>query len=256
MNTKKGMLFDSVLCAGCGACYEACKTENDLGELPEDYFKQRLSDKNFSVIEDYDGMYARKMCMHCVEPTCVSVCPVFALEKTDIGAVVYDADKCMGCRYCMQACPHNIPRYEWGSNNPRVRKCTMCYENRTSKGLPTACSEACPAEATIYGDLDELKVIARKRIEADPDSYYPEIYGLTEAGGTQVLVLASVPFEQLGFTPNLPKEGLPKLTKEALDKIPGVVAFGGLFLGGMYWLTKRKNEIAKEKLVKEQDNND
>ena len=164
MNTKKGMLFDSVLCVGCGACYEACKTENDLGELPEDYFKQRLSDKNFSVIEDYDGIYARKMCMHCVEPTCVSVCPVFALEKKDTGAVVYDADKCMGCRYCMQACPHNIPRYEWGSNNPRVRKCTMCYENRTSKGLPTACSEACPAEATIYGDLDELKVIARKRI--------------------------------------------------------------------------------------------
>lgn len=255
MLKKKGILFDAVLCAGCGACYEACKEANNNGKPSEDYFKERLSEKNFTVVEyyeneDYGDIYSRKMCMHCVDPTCVSVCPVGAIEKTEVGAVVYDESKCFGCRYCMQACPHSIPRYEWSSINPRIRKCSMCYENRTSKGELTACAEACPAEATIFGDLEELKAIANQRIKDDPDSYYPHVYGLNEAGGTHVLVLSPVPFEQLGFTPNLPNEPLPKLTKEALDKIPAVVSIGSVFLGGMYWLTKRKNEVAKEKLQK------
>lgn len=245
MIKQKGILFDSTQCAGCGECYNACKKQNKLPDTNTDYLRDRLSSETYTVVEDYNGTYTRKMCMHCQHPTCVSVCPVGAFEKTEIGPVLYDADKCLGCRYCMQACPHHVPRYEWTSNNPRVRKCIMCYD-KIIKGEGTACSEACPTGATLFGDLDELRKEAKKRIAENAGSYYPEIFGDDEVGGSNVLILASVPFEKLGFAKNLPKEPLPQYTARALEKIPAVVGVGGLFLTGMFWLTKRKNRILKE----------
>jgi formate dehydrogenase iron-sulfur subunit len=145
----------------------------------------------------------------------------------------------------MQACPHHIPRYEWSKVNPRVRKCIMCYD-RIKNGEQTACAEACPAEATIFGDRYELIEIAKQRLAENPDNYHQHIYGLEEAGGTNVIVLSPVPFDKLGLATNLPKEPLPTYTAKALEKIPGVVAGGGAFLAAMYWLTKRKNKIAEE----------
>ncbi|HZW39013.1 MAG TPA: 4Fe-4S dicluster domain-containing protein [Ignavibacteriaceae bacterium] len=254
MIKQKALLFDATQCVGCGECYSACKEKNHNPETSSDYLKDHLSANTFTVLEEYKvkdksnnelDVFTRKMCMHCQEPTCVSVCPVGAFTKTEFGPVIYDGDKCLGCRYCMQACPHKVPRYQWNKTNPVVRKCTMCYD-RVSKGLPTACSEACATGATLFGDRDELIIEAKKRISENPDTYYPEVYGLEdEAGGTNVLVLSPVPFDQLGFS-QLPKQPLPTLTKQAMDKIPGVVGVGGVLLTGMYWLTKRKNQIAKE----------
>ncbi len=244
MVRKKGMLFDATMCVGCGECYLACKAQNNLPETNEDFLKDHLSDKTFTVVEQYGDYYARKMCMHCADPACVSVCLVGAFTKTDDGPVLYDYDKCIGCRYCMQACPHRIPRYEWGSTSPKVRKCILCTE-RLAKGEPTACSEACPTGATQFGYLDELKEEAKQRIADNPDTYYPEVYGLEDGGGTSILVLSPVPFDQLGYA-SLAKEPLPTYTARAMEKIPSVVTIGGAFLGGMYWLTRRKNEIAKE----------
>ncbi len=252
MIKQKGILFDATRCVGCGSCYEACKEQNKLPQTSDDFLKDHLSANTYTVVEEYGDTYTRKMCMHCQDPTCVSVCPVGAFTKTDIGPVLYDASKCIGCRYCIQACPHKVPRYEWESNNPRVRKCIMCYD-RVSKGQPTACAEACPAEATVFGDLDELREEAKRRIKENPDTYYPRVYGLEEAGGTNVLVLSPVPFDQLGYVTNLPKEPLPTYTAQALDKIPGVVSVSAVFLGGMYWLTKRKNQIAKEELAEKNE---
>lgn len=245
MVKQKGILYDATLCVGCGECYTACKAQNNNKTTNSDFLKDHLSAETYTVVEQYEDKYTRKMCMHCQHPTCVSVCPVGAFEKTELGPVLYDADKCIGCRYCMQACPHRIPRYEWSSNNPRVRKCVMCYE-KIKKGEGTACSEACPTGATLFGDLDELKAEAKKRLQETPDNYYQHIYGLEEAGGSNVLILSSEPFEKLGYAANLPKESLPNYTARALEKIPAVVGFGGVFLGGMYWLTKRKNQIANE----------
>ncbi len=245
MLKQKGILFDSTLCIGCGSCYEACKNQNHLKETNKDFLRDHLSDKTYTVVEEYSDRYARKMCMHCEEPTCVSVCPVGAFKKTVLGPVLYDENKCIGCRYCMQACPFSIPRYEWSKSSPGVRKCDMCYD-RLKAGYITACAEACPTSATLCGYLDDLKKEAKRRIAEAPSKYYNKIYGMEEAGGTNMLILSSVPFEQLGYPSKVPGKPLPDFTSNAMGAIPSVVSVGGVFLTGMYWLTKRKNEIAKE----------
>jgi formate dehydrogenase iron-sulfur subunit len=178
-----------------------------------------------------------------VEPTCASVCPVSALRKTAQGPVVYDASICLGCRYCMQACPYNVPRYEWSSLNPRVSKCNFCAE-RLAKGLPNACAEACPVEATVAGERAELLKLARARIAAEPNKYVDHIYGEREAGGSSVLILSPVHFEQLGLPANLTEDPLPMLTFRVLSKIPHFVAFGGAALAGLWWITNRRQEVA------------
>lgn len=240
-----GILFDARLCIGCGSCYEACKKQNNLPSTNRDFLKDHLTNNTYTTVEEYGDNYARKMCMHCAEPTCASVCPVGAFEKTELGPVLYDADKCIGCRYCMQACPFSVPRYEWSSTSPRVTKCVMCHD-RLKKGELTACAEACPVEATISGKMSDIIAEAKRRIKENPNDYYPEIYGLEEAGGTNVLILSPVPFEQLGYISNVPKQSVPEFTAQAMEKIPTVVSVGGIFLTGMYWLTKRKNQIAQE----------
>lgn len=243
---KKAFLIDITECVGCGACYEACKEENHLPQTSDDPLKDTLSDKTFTIVEQRGDYFVRKMCQHCEDPTCVSVCPVGAFTKTEIGAVLYDETKCLGCRYCMQACPFQIPRYEWGSLTPRVQKCIMCY-HRVKEGNLPACAEACPTGATTFGDRDEMIDLAKQKISENPEKYYNHIYGLEEVGGTSVLYLSPVPFEELKFNTKLLKTPLPNFTNEALSKIPTLVTVGGVLLTGFYWLTNRKNEIAREK---------
>jgi formate dehydrogenase iron-sulfur subunit len=238
MIKKRALLIDITLCVGCNACQEACKKANNLPEGEE----KKLSSTAYTALEEHNGVYVRRMCQHCDQPTCASVCPVGAFEKTPEGPVLYDESKCIGCRYCMQACPFQVPRYEWSSTYPRVQKCIFCH-GRITKRLPTACAEACPTGATKFGDRDELIAEAFQRIHAEPTKYVNKVYGQVEIGGTSILYITNVPFEQLGFRTQLEATALPTLTWNALSKIPSVVSVGGVFLAGIWWITNRRKEV-------------
>jgi len=242
------LLIDTTKCIGCGSCMAACREQNNLPETDA----ADLSDKQFTIVKKAASkggeVNYRRLCMHCQDPTCASVCPVGALRKTAAGPVVYDEAKCIGCRYCIQACPFGVPRYEWSSMTPRVRKCVFCAD-RLAVGKPNACAEACPVGATIAGDRDALLKEARERLKAEPSKYLPKVYGEHDAGGTSVLYLSAIPFEQFGLPANLPAEPLPLLTFRVLSKIPSFVAAGGPVLAGLWWLTQRKAQVARvEKL--------
>jgi formate dehydrogenase iron-sulfur subunit len=238
----KGLLIDVTKCIGCRACAVACAEANNL---PQEESLQ-LSATHYTVVQgiNNDQTFVRRLCMHCNQPTCVSACLVGAFTKMDTGAVLYDENKCIGCRYCMQACPFEVPRYEWGSLAPRVQKCRMCYE-RVEAGGQTACADACPTGATAFGDRDELIKEARKRIDENPGQYIDHIYGLTEAGGTSVMYLSNVPFGDLGLPTNLPAEPIPDLSWRVLSQIPKYTVTAGVVLFGIHWITSRRAEVAR-----------
>jgi formate dehydrogenase iron-sulfur subunit len=180
--------------------------------------------------------------MHCLDPSCVSACPVGALQKSKEGPITYEFDKCIGCRYCMVACPFSVPRYEWASRTPRVSKCQMCHERVAKGGIP-ACAEECPVEATIFGERSALLAVAWRRISEDPDSYAPRVYGTDEAGGTSVLVIG--PQEVMdAFDPRIPRESLPKKTWAVLSQIPTGVGVAGAALLGVNWIIRRRIALA------------
>ena len=264
---SKAILVDTKQCIGCGACVAACKvvnglpldepdtgkepSANSLGESDLVTFAQshgelggKLSATVLNVVETHGEVFVRRFCMHCLDPTCASVCPVGAFRKTASGPVVYDADRCMGCRYCMMACPFSIPRYEWNAVLPKVSKCTMCAP-RQAKGQQPACTEVCPVEAGIFGERDELIAEARRRFRENPSGYMGHIYGEDEAGGTSVLYLSAVPFESLGLPVDVPHDPLPLYTYRVLSKIPYLVSLGSVLLGGIWWITNRRNEVAR-----------
>ncbi len=240
----KGILYDSVLCVGCRACEQACSARWKLPYNDRIAAEEKTSAHKLTTIRTFGERYSRKLCMHCNDPACGSVCPVGALEKTAAGPVVYHSDRCMGCRYCMTACPFQVPSYEWNARLPLVKKCDMCSD-RVGFGGVTRCSEACPVEATITGERDDLVKIAQKRMDEAPGQYHPAIYGLQEVGGTSVLMIGAVPFDQLGFRTDLPKEALPQYTWAALKHIPNVVVMGTVLMGGIYWITHRREEVAR-----------
>jgi formate dehydrogenase iron-sulfur subunit len=237
---KAAILNDLTRCIGCEACACACKEVNDL---PREQSADKLSATTWSIVEKRPRANVRRQCMHCLEPACASVCPVAALRKTPEGPVIYDESRCIGCRYCMVGCPFGIPKYEWDSPLPRVRKCIMCFEKRIKEGRQPACTAACPTGATVFGDRDELIQEARRRIQAEPGKYVDHIYGLNEAGGTSVMYLSSVPFEELGFKELVSNDPYPRLTWNILSKLPNVVSVGGVLMMGIWWLTRRKQLV-------------
>ena len=150
----------------------------------------------------------------------------------------------MGCRYCMVACPFSVPKYEWGKVLPKVRKCTMCSD-RVAAGKQTACAEICPTGATKFGERDDLINEAQQRIRDNPGQYVKHIYGLNEVGGTSMLLLSSVPFEEFGYPGDMLTEAMPLLTSRVLSKVPDVVSLGGVLLGGIWWITNRRVAVAE-----------
>ncbi len=292
-----GILYDSTLCIGCKSCMVNCKIQNsvpggalylpDRKELPYDFVSpdriwddaRDLSSKTVNIIKvckSGTGMQkdeaengfslVKQHCMHCISPACVSVCPVGALRKDPKNGVVYYVeDRCIGCRYCMLACPFRVPRYEYESASPQVRKCQLC-RHRYAEGKYSACCESCPTGASIFGKVTDLRKEAERRLalKAGSDYEFPfqrvdakdkiarkvsryvnHIYGMKEAGGTQYLLLAGVPFELLGFDKAIDEKVLPDLTWAYISKIPAVIAT--ILIGGAAtWAVTRGRNKDKE----------
>jgi formate dehydrogenase iron-sulfur subunit len=247
-----GVLVDVTRCVGCNQCIGACVTANDLGEFRHtpQQAPDGLSDRRFSaIVESPQGAYVRKACRHCLQPACVSVCPVGAMYQTLEGVVLYDYAKCMGCRYCMMACPYGIPRYEWDSTAPRVRKCNLCYERLQNGQLP-ACVEACPEQVMLFGERDDLLVEARRRLQQSPNKYLPVVYGEREVGGASVLYISPEPLDFLGFHGAPGDQPFPELTWNWLSRTPSLaLAMGGL-MTGLFWVIGRRMQAEEKRAAK------
>ncbi len=276
-------LIDIANCIGCRACQVACKQWNEQDGEKTEFDDQlgfqnpaTLSAKTFTLIAFHETENAEKpggvesafvmqRCLHCLEPACVSACPTTALYRQSDGPVSYNVDDCIGCRYCMLACPWDVPTAEWNSHAPKISKCTHCADRArsrrrsrsTGRRCPTmaakqfantmaipACVKACPADALRYGTRDEMLALAHKRIADRPDRYVDHIYGEKELGGTTVLYLSAVPFEKLGF-PTYGEKPFPHFTKTALGAVPPAVMTVGAALGAAYaFFRKRAQAVA------------
>jgi Fe-S-cluster-containing dehydrogenase component len=264
-----GILYDSNLCIGCQSCMVACKEANNM---PVEHTGDQkiwdnpidLSGKTLNIIKMYkEGdkfAFVKRQCMHCLEPACAAACPVSALHKDEkTGIVTYDPSACIGCRYCQVACPYNIPKFEWDSPFPQIRKCQLC-EHLLKEGKYAACCAVCPTGASLFGPVEKLREEAQRRLLMTPGEYYEfpvnhidsgktkvhkakpyikHIYGLEEVGGSQCMILAGVEFEKLG---------LPALRKKSyVEDLEGIsmglykyLVYPVAALGGLIYLVKKR----------------
>ena len=248
------VLHDITRCIGCRKCEVACNEVNQLGnetKALEDLRvleqKRRTQAAAYTVVNQFGKeIFAKIQCNHCQEPACASACFVKALKKDKTGAVVYDESLCVGCRYCMVACPFNIPAYTYDDPiTPKITKCTLC-QPRILEGKLPGCVEACPKEALVFGTRKDLLKEARRRIAAHPDHYQDHIYGEHEMGGTAWLYLSQHPFEEMGMREDLGTQSAPELTAGALSTVPMVVGLWPLFLVGAHAISKRREKIAQK----------
>lgn len=278
-----GILYDSTLCVGCNACMPACKKANsmnpemtgdqELWDNPQDLSASTLNIiKRFSSgsgehkDQEEDGYaFIKRQCLHCVDPSCVTACPVTALVKDrNTGIVTYDKDACIGCRYCQVACPYNIPKFEWDDPYPEIVKCELC-SHLIAKGDISACCSACPTGASLFGSVAKLKSETRRRLQMEPGKRYkfpvssidsgkwhefeaPEyerhVYGQDELGGTQVMYMSAVPFERFGL-PSFPKESFVSMASGIQYAIYKGMVYPLVVLAGLIFLAN-KNKSSDE----------
>lgn len=278
-----GILYDSTLCIGCQACMTACKIANKMPIETDDPFRrwdtpQDLSASTLNIIKRYadgnaatkdqeqDGYaFVKRQCMHCLDPSCVSACPVSALRKDKrSGVVTYHKEACIGCRYCQVACPFNIPKFQWASTTPEIVKCQLC-QHLVKDGKYAACCAACPTGASLFGPMEELIAEAKRRLRLEPGvqadfplnrigpgetpkttshkvgRYIQHLYGENEVGGTQNLLLAGVPFGKLGL-PELPDEAFVRLADGIQYAIYKGMAYPMALLGALIYMIRRGDD--------------
>lgn len=254
-----GILIDTTKCVGCQLCQTACQKNKNL---PADTKQRTLSAVSPSVVQMMNVSTdpakpemkpVKKQCMNCLNPACVAACTVGALQKRADGPVVYDANRCIGCRYCMYACPFGIPTFEWNQQFSLIKKCDGCAD-RIDQGKSPACVEACPASALTFGKRTDLLTIANQRVYDGKGKYIQHVYGEHEVGGTSMLYLAAVPFEKLGF-PTLSNEAPAETNAMIMHATPTIAAGMIIALSGMYWLIKQRDRLEHEPAYATNENN-
>jgi len=278
-----GILFDSTLCVGCNACMTACKKANnmlpdftdgqDIWDKPQDLspntlnvikkFTQGSGEKKDAEIDGY--AFIKRQCLHCIDPSCVTACPVSALTKDkDSGIVTYNKNACIGCRYCQVACPYNIPKFDFNDVYPEIVKCQLC-DHLIAQGEISACCSVCPTGASLFGKVADLIVETQRRQQMIPgkkydypvtsiDSgtkhtyiapeYVPHVYGKEELGGTQVMYMSAVGFENFGL-PAFPKESFVSMSSGIQYAIYKGMVYPLVVLAGLVLMVK-KNKKSEE----------
>lgn len=261
-----GMLVDLTACVGCRSCERACNQANGL-PAPDRPFddagvfddRRRPTSSAYTVVNRYDRpegqglpVYRKIQCNHCNEPACATACPAHAYTKTPEGAVVYNADLCFGCRYCMTACPFGVPAYSYESAlEPKIVKCNFCHERVKAGGIP-ACAEACPTGTLVFGKRSELIEQAHARIAREPKRYLDHVFGEREVGGTSWLYLSAVPFSDLGFPAGLQNEPLIQNTKGFLSAVPTVLTVWPALFTMCYAALKQRDRGPDEEASNEE----
>ncbi len=244
------VLVDTTKCIGCHLCETACAEINGLPEpdLSKEATKERrkTDDTKYTVVNKYKtktgkSVNVKTQCMHCQSAGCQSACPVGAFHKEKEGAVTWH-ENCFGCRYCMVACPFDIPKFEYETPAPEIKKCTFCYETRLKKGEQPGCVSVCPTGALKFGKRSELIKEAHERIAATPDTYVDHVYGEKEVGGTSWLYLSAVSFDQIGFRTDMGERPIPEYSKPFMDTVHMVDFVVPPVVLGMTYLAKRKHD--------------
>jgi formate dehydrogenase iron-sulfur subunit len=241
-----GMLIDLTRCTGCDSCALACKESNNLPQA--DVVPKALESDAFTFVDarqvvtangEAELRYVKRQCMHCLNAACVSACPAAAMHTEGDGPVVYRSNRCLGCRYCQVACPFEVPRFEWDNGlNPVISKCWLCYDRLQDSQMP-ACAEACPTGALRFGRRAELLAQAHAQIDSNPGRYIDHVFGEYEVGGTSMLYVSDVPFEQLGFPASLPQTAPPEETEKIMSKLPFVIGGVAAVMTGTAVVTHR-----------------
>lgn len=249
-------LFDATRCIDCRACMIACSVENNV-PMNDSY----IWVAGQGVMGTYPNLKRGTMpyhCMHCLKPDCVSACPVGAWEKREDGPVLYEEDKCIGCRYCMNACPFGVPHFDWDKGvlgGALIHKCTMCAQ-RLDVGQVPACVQTCPTEALMFGERADMLKEAHARIATHPDRYINHVYGENENGGTSYLVISHVPFTDLGL-PELGATPVRDVSEASMGMtIPFALGWGVALSGvavGVRMNAKRKGKDAEQAVEVEQE---
>jgi formate dehydrogenase iron-sulfur subunit len=246
--TTMAILTDVTRCIGCEECVAACRQTNDTGSDAPYRWQggvNDLSSTRWTTLVETENRFVRRHCRHCLDPACAAACPVGALKKTEQGPVAYDPVICMGCRYCMVACPFQMTRYEWESATPRVRKCILCYDKIIAGELSQpACTAVCPTEATIFGEREELLAEARSRIAAAPDRYIDHIWGEHEVGGTSVLTISDVDLAAAGWAEDIGTRSRPALARKVLHTVPYTFFGVAGLMYGVHWTLDRRRKVA------------
>jgi formate dehydrogenase iron-sulfur subunit len=253
-----GVLVDTTVCIGCRRCEWACKEQNHLPNQPLKTYedrsvferKRRTDAETFTVVNRFPHpteagrfIYVKRQCMHCNEPACASACFVKAFTKSPEGAVVHHPQVCIGCRYCMAACPFDIPAYQYDNAfTPEVTKCTFCFDRIRETGGRPACVIACPADVMTFGKRSDLLRLAHKRISERPDRYIPQVYGENEVGGTGWMYLSAAPFDKIGFRTDLGTTPIPTLSRGFLSMVSIVLVTWPVLCMGFHSFSKNRGK--------------